>query len=585
MEGLRKTTRRPQTRSTIHEDEGEEACASDVPFEGQTRQKQVVEVEVHGDQVTSQLPDDTTRETRSRESMFHRAMSEDPEVSEAAVREYAEQYISDPAQVDTFMAARARASGQNPKQVDVRPKTTFGINDQTAQQPARLNSGQATVVQGDTDPMAVLMQDIKGIVGNAMRGVSEYMADMVSNLESAYERPARRGRGRQQPARRAELSSDEEAEINSFAGSDRPTHPASQIGTKLPPFTGKERWEVWYTRFSEVARLNHWSEHRKLQELLPRLQGQAGDFAYSQLPREVRGSYGRLIAELNSRFQVVETRKTYAAQFSNRIQKPGETTEEFAAELKRMYNKAYPNRDEQTRKEDLLRKFLDGLYDERARFHIEFVKEPDSIDQAIYEAVNFQETRRRPPGKDGRPNRPTRAVHCHYSSDSDEDRLEKVQPAESDDSDEERIARVPPRSGKSKKIKRLDQTATKANSDPGQVKENSSGSGTAQQFQKLLEEVEKLKQQLSHQEGRASATGSGGARSVNPNDRRRDRNNHRCFKCGEDGHFAKRCPHFKWVQVPANEPISPPTQAVTPATDVSSAPVQRNTDMAQLQSN
>ena len=77
---------------------------------------------------------------------------------------------------------------------------------------------------------------------------------------------------------------------------------------------------------------------------------------------------------------MVETEKAFAAKFSHRIQKLDETAEEFAAELKRLYAKAYKNKNSKTRQEDLVRKFLDGLKDHEARFEIEFHKEPNDID-------------------------------------------------------------------------------------------------------------------------------------------------------------------------------------------------------------
>ena len=113
------------------------------------------------------------------------------------------------------------------------------------------------------------------------------------------------------------------------------------------------------------------------------------------MPRRTLSSYNELIKELNSRFKVIETRKTYAARFSQRSQKPGETAEEFAAKLKRLYAKTYEFRDEQTRQEDLVRRFLDGLRDSGARFEIEYNKEPDDIGEAVYNAVNFIQTKHR----------------------------------------------------------------------------------------------------------------------------------------------------------------------------------------------
>ena len=83
------------------------------------------------------------------------------------------------------------------------------------------------------------------------------------------------------------------------------------MGTpRLPPFNDRESWNVWYNRFTGVAALQGWSNRQKLGELFPRLQGQADEFLYEQFTPEVKTNYTRLIVALNSRFRVIETRKT-----------------------------------------------------------------------------------------------------------------------------------------------------------------------------------------------------------------------------------------------------------------------------------
>ena len=77
---------------------------------------------------------------------------------------------------------------------------------------------------------------------------------------------------------------------------------------KIPPFNSKEDWKVWVNRFEAVAERRQWDEETKLDHLLPKLQGKAGDFVYTQLPRRTLTSYNELIKELNSRFRVVETK-------------------------------------------------------------------------------------------------------------------------------------------------------------------------------------------------------------------------------------------------------------------------------------
>ena len=165
-------------------------------------------------------------------------------------------------------------------------------------------------------------------------------------------------------------------------------------GIKFPSFDGKEDWKVWISRFEEIAERRNWDDNMKLDNLLPKLQGRVGDFVFTQLPKYTLRCYTELVKELNSRFRVVETKRAFASKFSQRVQKPNETVEEYAADLKRLYSKAYQQRDAKTRQEDRVRKFLDGLKDNDARFEIEYNKEPEYIDQAVYHAVNFLQTRR-----------------------------------------------------------------------------------------------------------------------------------------------------------------------------------------------
>jgi hypothetical protein len=161
---------------------------------------------------------------------------------------------------------------------------------------------------------------------------------------------------------------------------------------KIPSYTGSELWEIWINRFSDIAKRQGWSEDEKLDEVLPRLQGEAGEFAYGQLPEEVRCNYPKLIAELTSRFQKVETPKTYGKKFASRVQRVGDSVEAFAADLKRLYDKAYKGRPDKTRQEDLLRQFFDGLDDVNSKGEIEFHKNPQTLDEAVALVVNYQET-------------------------------------------------------------------------------------------------------------------------------------------------------------------------------------------------
>jgi hypothetical protein len=290
---------------------------------------------------------------------------------------------------------------------------------------------------------------------------------------------------------------------------------------KLPLFDGSEAWEVWFNRFEDVAFRCRWNEEEKLDALLPRLQGKVGEFVYGQLRREVRNDYRSLTNELKNRFRKVETPRIYGAEFSRRIQQPRESIEEFAGELKRLYDKGHPRRNTETRREDLLRKFFDGLIDEEASNQVEYVKEPIDIDEAVYETVNYI------------------GIHCKQDKKEDEQRRQMKRPTRiartKASEDEESVARTPVKS------------IGDARSDASNMSNSMHGSSAHSQSQsaELLTEMKKMREEIKakHQQidtqlhqleiAKYGHTGQGA------NTARREP--FYCFRCGRPGHIAREC--------------------------------------------
>ena len=125
---------------------------------------------------------------------------------------------------------------------------------------------------------------------------------------------------------------------------------------------------------------------------------------------------------------MVETHKTYEAQLSKRNQLPGETKEEYAADLKRLYDKAHVKRNPESRREGLLRRFLNCLTDDQARFDVEYHKDPSNIDEAVSHVVNYMEARKAPNvhelGDGDKIRRKNVTFHNHDSSDSEDSYLD-----------------------------------------------------------------------------------------------------------------------------------------------------------------
>ena len=301
----------------------------------------------------------------------------------------------------------------------------------------------------------------------------------------------------------------------------------------LPPFNGKETWKVWFTRFQDIAQRRGWSKEEKLDELIPRLQGDAGNFVFDQLSTKDRNNYDKLCKELTNRFRSVENPKKYGTMFATRKQKSNETVEAYANDLKKLYDKAHPKRHHQIRDEDLVRKFFEGLADSKASYSVEFAKDPQNIDEAVDEVINFQEVRRKP-------QKSTRKIQVISDSSSDES-----------DNESTVIKRAP---GKPVKIN---------TNEKNEKKEEISGeqlaiTNTLAIIQHKLEEMDR--RTTGPYRDQSSWRNSGGYQPPSntpprwgyrpPINTQPNRNN-LCFNCGQRGHYYKSCP-FKNQETGSN---------------------------------
>lgn len=138
--------------------------------------------------------------------------------------------------------------------------------------------------------------------------------------------------------------------------------------------------------------------------------------------------YKRLVKELQSRVGIIESSRTYQTKFRRRDQKNGEHAQEYAAELKRLYSKAYPKRDPLTKQEDLVSRFLLGLTREKARVRVELNRDPHTIEEAAEYVIEFEEATRYPRAEEEQQfrdkRRPTRQVKAQTADTSTDERTD-----------------------------------------------------------------------------------------------------------------------------------------------------------------
>ena len=196
-------------------------------------------------------------------------------------------------------------------------------------------------------------------------------------------------------------SGGEEHQPHHFSGGNKLS---PYFAHQLPPlasFKGDlgpdaESIEEWLERFEMLAKECRWTPRTKLLHLTPRLEKQAYTFYRSCTPK-VKGSFESLTAELRKRFTPVRIQGVDTSLFHERKQKGGETVHQYAQELRRLHQNAYP--ESHSGSEDakkmgrilLASQFVSGLRPEIKK-GVTGSEQPGNIEQLLVKA-RFEEAK------------------------------------------------------------------------------------------------------------------------------------------------------------------------------------------------
>ena len=176
---------------------------------------------------------------------------------------------------------------------------------------------------------------------------------------------------------------------------ERHTETSPSFKLTLPIFDGRNKWRTFIRQYEAIT--FRWNNRKKLQYLLSCLQGDAADFAFN-LEEDVLDDYYALTEELERRFHVRETRQTKVRKFYSRKLRKDESIREYAADLKRLIREAYPSGISRQNQEDMsIRQFFDGLEDEDLRYYVDYLKSPETLDEAVnlvYEYDDYRNIKR-----------------------------------------------------------------------------------------------------------------------------------------------------------------------------------------------
>ncbi|GFW87794.1 retrovirus-related Pol polyprotein from transposon 412 [Trichonephila clavipes] len=137
---------------------------------------------------------------------------------------------------------------------------------------------------------------------------------------------------------------------------------ASPMSIKLSTCDGKTNWEVYRTQFSIISEANGWTEGVKACQLAAFLGGEAAELLQT-LPDTERLNLNFLYNALDLRFGQKYSKDYARLQMETRLQKTGESLQEYASEVERLANLAFSDHPATVREVISLQYFVDGLKD------------------------------------------------------------------------------------------------------------------------------------------------------------------------------------------------------------------------------
>lgn len=303
---------------------------------------------------------------------------------------------------------------------------------------------------------------------------------------------------------------------------------------KMSTFDGKNDWKPFFTQFNHISSRYKWSEEQKLDKLIECLRDKALKY-FSSRPISDQKSFKKLSAKLDERFGKKDLPHIIRRQLQDVKQGSEETVEEFADKVLEMTTDGYPDTPEDCRQTVAIDAFLRGCYNKQAAL-IAMDKNPLTLDMATQYMKTAVTNQKLILGVRKSETRRVKFESSESESEDDDENISKVRAvyntkqASNQFTDQTRLSKLESR------VKRIEE-------DNREMKNN------------IHDILQILRTNRSRSNSRENTRMF---RSPSSSPRKQA-----CFKCDQEGHFARECPISKSSSLPfqsKNRSPSPQTK-------------------------